>query len=94
MLTCTTRAVSAPAGPADPAVVPAGPAGALTDRESEILDLVAGGFTNAAIADRLVLSVRTVERHTLNIYTKLGVRGRAEAVAVGYTHAGGSTGPA
>jgi DNA-binding CsgD family transcriptional regulator len=38
--------------------------------------------------------VRTVERHTLNIYTKLGVRGRAEAVAVGYTHAGGPTEPA
>jgi pimeloyl-ACP methyl ester carboxylesterase/DNA-binding CsgD family transcriptional regulator len=80
--------------PADPAVVPAGPAGALTGRESEILELVAGGFTNAAIAERLVLSVRTVERHTLNIYTKLGVRGRAEAVAVGYRHAGASTGPA
>lgn len=53
----------------------------LTDRESEVLQLVAEGCTNAEVADRLVLSVRTVERHLLNAYRKLGVRGRAEATA-------------
>ena len=57
------------------------PAGRLTPREAEVLDLVANGHTNAEVADRLVLSVRTVERHLLNAYTKLGVRGRGEAVA-------------
>lgn len=72
---------------ADLASAPAGPSGTLTARECEILDLIATGSTNAAIAEQLVLSVRTVERHTLNIYTKLGVRGRAEAVAVGYGRA-------
>lgn len=53
----------------------------LSDREKEVLRLVAEGCTNAEVADRLVLSVRTVERHLLNSYAKLGVRGRAEAVA-------------
>lgn len=79
---------------ADPASPPVGPAGTLTQRECEILDLVAAGLSNAAIAERLVLSVRTVERHTFNIYTKLGVRGRAEAVAVGYRHGPPREGPA
>jgi pimeloyl-ACP methyl ester carboxylesterase/DNA-binding CsgD family transcriptional regulator len=60
---------------------PAGPAATLTAREREILDLLADGLTNAAIARQLVISVRTVERHTLNLYTKLGVRGRTEAIA-------------
>lgn len=53
----------------------------LTPREEEVLRLVADGCTNLAIAERLVLSVRTVERHLLNIYSKLGVRGRTEAMA-------------
>jgi pimeloyl-ACP methyl ester carboxylesterase len=53
----------------------------LSPREEEVLRLVADGCTNLAIAERLVLSVRTVERHLLNIYGKLGVRGRTEAMA-------------
>ena len=53
----------------------------LSGREAEVLDLVADGCTNAEVAARLVLSVRTVERHLLNAYTKLGVRGRTEAAA-------------
>ena len=53
----------------------------LTDREREILDLVARGLTNPAIARRLVLSEKTVRNHVSNVFTKLQVTGRAEAVA-------------
>ena len=54
------------------------PAG-LTEREAEVLRHVAAGATNAQIAERLYLSVKTVERHLLNAYRKAGVRNRAEA---------------
>ncbi|MFN0071246.1 MAG: ATP-binding protein [Chloroflexota bacterium] len=50
---------------------------ALTAREMEVASLIARGMTNAHIAQALVLSVRTVERHIENIYTKLGARGKA-----------------
>ena len=51
----------------------------LSDREQEVLALMAQGFTNQEIANRLVLSVNTVKTHAKNIYEKLGVRNRAEA---------------
>ncbi len=57
----------------------------LTEREVEVLRLVAGGGTNNEIADELVLSVRTVERHIGNIYAKIGARGRADATAYALT---------
>ena len=53
----------------------------LTEREREILDLVARGLTNAEIARRLVVSDKTVRNHVSNVFTKLQVAGRAEAVA-------------
>jgi DNA-binding CsgD family transcriptional regulator len=53
----------------------------LSRREREVLGLLSGGATNKEIAARLVISLNTVERHLANIYTKLGVRGRAEAAA-------------
>ena len=53
----------------------------LTEREREILDLVARGLTNAEIARRLVVSDKTVRNHVSNVFAKLHVRGRAEAVA-------------
>ena len=53
----------------------------LTDREREILDLVARGLTNAEIARRLVVSDKTVRNHVSNVFAKLQVAGRAEAVA-------------
>lgn len=53
----------------------------LTSREREVLRLVANGRTNKAIAEQLVLSEHTVNRHVTNILTKLGVGTRSAAVA-------------
>jgi DNA-binding CsgD family transcriptional regulator len=52
----------------------------LTPREVEVLRLVLDGLTNREVASTLVLSPRTVERHLVNIYGKLGTRNRASAV--------------
>jgi DNA-binding CsgD family transcriptional regulator len=60
---------------AGPATIP------LSHREREVLALVSEGASNKDIASSLVISLNTVERHLANIYTKLGVRGRAEAAA-------------
>lgn len=51
----------------------------LSDRETEVLHLLAQGLTNKDIAQTLILSVRTVEAHLRNIFGKLGVRSRTEA---------------
>ena len=53
----------------------------LSAREQEILGLIAAGLTNREIADRLIISPQTVKKHADNIYGKLGVRGRMEAVS-------------
>jgi LuxR family maltose regulon positive regulatory protein len=53
----------------------------LTPRETEVLRLIAAGLKNQEIADRLVISVATVKRHISNVYGKLGVRERADAIA-------------
>jgi len=52
----------------------------LTDREREILELIARGLNNQAITDRLGLSPKTVRNHVSNIFSKLQVRDRAEAI--------------
>ncbi|SFR26079.1 DNA-binding response regulator, NarL/FixJ family, contains REC and HTH domains [Lentzea waywayandensis] len=54
------------------------PAKAITDREEEILKLVAEGHSSKEIADMLVISVKTVERHRANLLQKLGLRDRLE----------------
>jgi DNA-binding NarL/FixJ family response regulator len=56
-------------------------ASGLTERELEILNLIGEGISNQEIADRLVLSPRTVERHVSNIYLKLGLEGRSSRAA-------------
>ena len=54
----------------------------LTEREREILDLLAKGLSNKMIAAQLYLSVRTVEGHLANIYSRLGVHSRTEAMLI------------
>jgi LuxR family maltose regulon positive regulatory protein len=53
----------------------------LSDRELEVLDLLADGLTNPEIARRLYISLPTVKSHTRNIYGKLDVHTRTDAVA-------------
>ena len=64
-----------------PASTPAPDASGLSEREREILVLIGEGISNQEIADRLVLSPRTVERHVSNIYLKLGLEGRSSRAA-------------
>jgi DNA-binding NarL/FixJ family response regulator len=52
----------------------------LTDREREILHLIAQGHSNAEIAERLVLRTKTVQNHVSNIFSKLQVADRAQAI--------------
>jgi DNA-binding CsgD family transcriptional regulator len=59
----------------------------LTQREVQVLRLVAAGRSNRAIASELVLSEKTVARHVSNIFTKLGISSRAAATAYAYEHA-------
>ena len=60
----------------------AGSSNGLTQREQQVLRLVASGERNKEIADRLSLSVRTVRFHIENLYRKLGVQSRTQAVRV------------
>jgi len=79
----------------EPFPIPAGPTGgpspgaSLTPRETEILQLLAAGQSDSAIAGTLFISVRTVENHVAHILAKLGVRTRTAAV-----HAAGLVPPA
>jgi DNA-binding NarL/FixJ family response regulator len=57
---------------------------ALSERELEVLTLIAQGETNAGAAARLFISEATVKTHLLHIYAKLGVNDRAAAVAAAY----------
>ena len=72
------RFIEAPAGPA------AGRFDVLTDREREVLILVAHGRSNREIADQLYLSPGTVKSHVNRIFAKLSLRDRVQAVVLAY----------
>jgi two-component system response regulator NreC len=65
---------------------PEGPPDDLTPREVEVLGLLALGYMNPEIAEKLVLSVRTVETHRANIQRKTGISTRAELIAYAIEH--------
>ncbi len=73
---------------------PSTSAAELSSRELEVLELVAAGLTNEAIAQRLFLSIRTVERHLSNVYAKLRLSGKAAraAAAVSFINLRASSG--
>ena len=52
----------------------------LSERELEVLRLIADGHSNQAIADRLIVAVSTVKKHVNNIYGKLDVQSRTQAL--------------
>ena len=60
----------------------------LTAREVEILGMIGEGLTNRDIAERLYLSIRTVEWHRGRLTAKLGVTSRSELIALGRTFSG------
>ena len=63
-----------------------GPGGELSEREQDVLRLVALGHTNADVASELYVSVRTVETHRAHVQQKLGIRARADLVRVAREH--------
>ena len=65
-------------GARTPALAAAGPVEELTPREREIAALAASGASNREIAERLVVSIRTVENHLQHAYRKLGVDNRRQ----------------
>jgi DNA-binding CsgD family transcriptional regulator len=62
------------------------PPGSLSEREAQVLRLLAAGKTNRAIAEELFISEKTVARHVSNIFDKLGVSSRAGATAWAFQH--------
>ena len=63
-----------------------GPAGSLSERETQVLRSLAAGKTNRDIAEALFISEKTVARHVSNIFDKLGVSNRSAATAWAYQH--------
>jgi DNA-binding NarL/FixJ family response regulator len=58
----------------------------LTNREQEILSLIAEGYANIQIAEALSIAEGTIKNHVVNIYQKLDLHSRAEAVAWAWQH--------
>lgn len=81
----TSRVIARFGGAAAPAPAVATDVG-LTEREREVLVLVAQGLSNAEIATRLFLGEATVKTHVSNVLAKLGVRDRVQAVVYAYEH--------
>jgi DNA-binding NarL/FixJ family response regulator len=73
-----------------PTILAAGEAGSLTEREREVATLAARGLSNSDIAERLVVSVRTVENQLHRAYGKLGIASRRELASLFEIKAAGS----
>jgi DNA-binding NarL/FixJ family response regulator len=80
----TRRLIAEFARRPDPAGVPPAALQALTDREREVLGLVAHGLSNSEIAQRLVVSPATSKTYVSRMLAKLGARDRAQLVAIAY----------
>jgi DNA-binding NarL/FixJ family response regulator len=74
------------AGESGPPTPPATLPDDLTPREAEVLTLIAGGLSNREIAAKLFVSEATVKTHINHVFSKIGVRDRAQAVHYAYTH--------
>jgi DNA-binding NarL/FixJ family response regulator len=91
LLAATSLAAASPGGTsAGPGSAPAtrahDPSGGLTQREVEILSLIAQGLTNGEIAERLFLSNHTIKTHINRIFAKTGLRDRVAAIAYAQRH--------
>ena len=88
-----------PRGPGDPAQGgaartgprPASPPDGLTEREAEVLTLIAAGLSNTEIAERLFVAEATVKTHVNRIFAKTGSRDRAQAAVYAHRHGLGAT---
>nr|WP_242497767.1 response regulator transcription factor [Microbacterium protaetiae] len=84
------RDVASPARPRAAASPPEparwSPGDPLTERETEVLQLMADAFSNAEIAQRLYIGEATVKTHVSNVLAKLGARDRVQAVVLAYRH--------
>ncbi len=83
LLVAFSEQAAAPPAPAIPPLDRVEFVEPLSEREREVLQLLADGLTNQDVADRLVLSLHTVKAHARNIYAKLGVSNRTQAAARG-----------
>jgi DNA-binding NarL/FixJ family response regulator len=91
LLAAASRAAAPPGGTSDPpgpapATRPPDPPDGLTQREVEILGLIAQGLTNGEIAGRLFLSNHTIKTHINRIFSKTGSRDRVAAIAYAQRH--------
>ena len=91
LLAATSPAAASPGGPSAtpgsaPAARPPDPPDGLTQREVEILSLIAQGLTNGEIAERLFLSNHTIKTHINRIFAKTGSRDRVAAIGYAQRH--------